>query len=90
MAVDPEDPGLSIEIRDIQGWMYATITWTNDDGSSTSIIGIELGEIANYIEQVGGELILRWPMWIENLDEAGKVKFKENNQTFSTKLWPNT
>ena len=79
MAIDPDDPGLSIEIHDLQGWMYATITWTNNDGSSTSIIGIELGEIANYIEPVGWELILRWPMWIENLEKAGKVKFKENN-----------
>ena len=79
LAIDPEDQGLSIEIHDLQGWMYATITWNNDDGSSTSIIGIELGEIANYIKQVGGELILRWPMWIETLDEGGKVKFKGNN-----------
>ena len=79
LAIDPEDPGLSVVIRGLQGWMYATITWTKNDGSSTSIIGIELGEMADYIQQVNGELILRWPVWIENLAEANKVKFEDRN-----------
>lgn len=79
VAIDPEDPALSVVIRGLQGWMYATITWTKDDGSSTSIIGIELGEMADYIQHVNRELILRWPVWIENLAEASKVKFEDRN-----------
>ena len=47
------------------------------DGSSTIISGIDLREIARYVEQIGDELILEWPEWIKALAEKGKLTFRK-------------
>jgi len=77
LGLDPEDSRLKVKVVDNHGTLWTTITWEENDGSSISIVGIDLGELTNYIKQERDELILKWPEWINVLAEQGKVTFSD-------------
>ena len=76
LGIDPEDPRLSVRIVDNHGELWANIMWEEKDGSAR-MTTIELGEIAGYIKQVGDDLLLEWPEWINILEEKGKVTYSK-------------
>ena len=79
LGLDPEDLRLKVTIVDNHGELWANVTYEEEDGSSTCIVGIDLGEITGYIKQVDDELILQWPEWINVLAEKNKVAFRDFN-----------
>lgn len=78
LGLDPEDSRLKVKVVNNHGTLWTTITWEENDGSSSSIVGIDLGELANYIKQERDELILEWPEWIKVFAELGKVTFSDS------------
>lgn len=79
LGLDSEDLRLKVTIVDNHGELCANVTYEEEDGSSTSIGGIDLGEMTGYIKQVDDELILQWPEWINVLAEKNKVAFRDFN-----------
>ena len=76
LGIDPNDPELQLTIYDDHGWLWASVSWTKEDGSATIVSGLDLGEIAKYIEERNGELILKMPEWAEVLAEKGKASYQ--------------
>jgi len=76
LGIDSEDPRLKVRIVESHGELWAYLEWEEKDGSAR-MITIELGEIAGYIKQVGDDLLLEWPEWINILEEKGKVTYSK-------------
>jgi hypothetical protein len=56
LGIDPDDPRIEVTIYDDDGWLSASIAWTEEGGRSIAITGIELGEMGDLIAQLGNEL----------------------------------
>ena len=77
LAVDPSNPKVKVRVVELRHWFYAIIEWLDDCGLPTRSVGVDLGELGEYVYSINGELYLKWPEWISHLAEAGKVSFSE-------------
>jgi hypothetical protein len=53
LGIDPDDPRIEVIIHDEDGWLWASIAWTEGDDRLTAITGIELGEMGDLIASAG-------------------------------------
>jgi len=72
LAVDPSK--IKVRIVDLKHWLHAIVEWTDESNESLQLVGIDLGELAQYIQEINGELYLKWPKWVT---EAKKVSLEE-------------
>jgi len=76
LGIDPEDTRLKVRIVESHGEILAYLEWVEKDGSAR-MITIELGEINNYIKQIGDDFTLEWPEWVNILARKGKIEYNE-------------
>ena len=77
LGVDLDDPGFRARITNDHGWLFVIFEWPDRSGTLRRSISMNMGELGDYVEPVGDELILKWPAWASRLAEAGRFSFTD-------------